>query len=98
YPVNPTRAEVEGATCYPSLGALPERIHGVSLITPPEVSAAVVGEALHLGIKHFWFQPGSEHVEVIERARAAGADVIADGPCILVVLGFKERSTTPVTN
>ena len=35
YPVNPTAVEVEGLTAYPDLAALPEAVHGVSVITPP---------------------------------------------------------------
>ena len=89
YPVNPWATEVEGATCYPSLSALPELPHGVSLITPPSVSAKAVDEALALGIRHFWFQPGAEHESAIQKARAAGANVIAYGPCLLVVLRWR---------
>jgi predicted CoA-binding protein len=87
-PVNPHHAEIEGARCYPHLADVPERVHGVSLITRPRVSAAIVDEALELGIRHFWFQPGAEHRGAMERAREAGAVVIGDGPCILVVLRY----------
>jgi predicted CoA-binding protein len=90
FPINPHRAEVEGVRCYPDLAALPERVHGVSLITQPSVSASIVDQALALGIRHFWFQVGSEHPAAIARAREAGANVIAYGPCVLVVLGFRE--------
>ncbi len=89
YPVNPGATSVEGATCYPTLGALPEVPHAVSIITPPSVSAKVVDEAIGLGIRHLWFQPGAEHDGAIEKARAAGISVIAHGPCILVVLKWR---------
>lgn len=89
YPVNPSAAEVEGATCYPNLSALTERPHGVSIITPPAVSAKVVDEALALGIEHLWFQPGAAHDEAIDKARKAGANVLAHGPCVLVVLRWR---------
>lgn len=89
HPVNPSATLIEGAQCYPSLSALPERPHGVSLVTPPHVSASVVDEALALGIGHLWFQPGSEHDGAIERARAAGCSVVAHGPCLLVTLRWR---------
>jgi len=90
YPINPYRSAVEGQPCYPTLAAAPLPIHGVSLVTQPEVSVNVIDEALALGIRHFWFQPGAEHPTALERATAAGANVIAGGPCLLVVLGYRE--------
>jgi predicted CoA-binding protein len=92
FAVNPTTSEIEGAACYPSLSHLPQRVHGVSLITRPEVSATVVDQALELGIRHFWFQPGAESELAIARAEKAGSVVIAGGPCLLVVLGFNSRA------
>jgi len=92
YPINPHRSEVEGVRSYPSLSQVPEAVHGVSLVTQPAVSLTIVDEALELGIRHFWFQPGAEHPTALERALGAGANVIAGGPCILVVLGYR----TPV--
>jgi predicted CoA-binding protein len=90
FPVNPNRTTIEGEPCYARLRDLPEGVHGVSLITQPTVSATVVDEALELGVRHFWFQPGAEHAGAIERARAAGAVVIGNGPCLLVVLGYDD--------
>lgn len=87
YPINPTASRIEEVTCYPSLRSLPEPVHAVSIVTPPAVSANIVDEALELGIKYLWFQPGAEHEGAIEKARAAGAVVMAHGPCVLVVLG-----------
>jgi uncharacterized protein len=90
YAVNPTATTIEGAACYPNLTELPEKPHGVSVITPPRVSEAVVDEALALGVKFLWFQPGAEHDGAIAKARAAGCTVIAHGPCLLVVLKWRE--------
>jgi predicted CoA-binding protein len=89
--VNPGADEIEGVPSYPSLSALPHEVHGVSIITPPHVTAQVIDEAIELGIRHLWLQPGAEDDAAIERARAAGANVIAHGACALVVLGYSER-------
>lgn len=86
YPVNPKATLVEGAPCFPNLRALPEQPHGISIVTQPEVSAQVVAEALALGVKYLWFQPGAEHDGAIAKARDAGCSVIAHGPCVLVLL------------
>ncbi|MHC4220567.1 MAG: CoA-binding protein [Planctomycetota bacterium] len=89
YPINPKAPEVEGVAAFPDLRSLPEAVHGISVITPPKITEKVIQEAADLGIKHIWMQPGAESDAAIERAEQAGMSVIADGTCILVVLGFK---------
>lgn len=88
YPVHPREREIEGLRAYPDLASIPAPIHGVSIITPPAVTERIVEEALALGIRRLWMQPGAESRAAIARAEAAGADVIAGGPCVLVELGF----------
>lgn len=83
YPVNPNEDEIEGLVSYPDLASLSRPPHGVSIVTRPEVTARIVDDALALGVGHLWMQPGAEHDPAIELARAAGANVIAHGPCIL---------------
>jgi uncharacterized protein len=89
-PINPTATEVEGLTAYPNLASAPGPFDGVSIITPPKVTERVVDEALRLGIKHIWMQPGAESELAIQAAEAAGASVIAHGPCILVSLRYRD--------
>jgi predicted CoA-binding protein len=83
-PVHPREGAVEGQACVASLSQLPPGVHGVSIVTPPEVTRRVVDEALALGLRRLWLQPGAEHPEAVARARAAGALVLAGGPCLLV--------------
>lgn len=90
YPLNPREAQVEGLQAYKSLAELPEKVAGLSLITPPAISEVVVKEALQAGVKRLWFQPGAESQTAIEEAQAAGLEVIAWGPCLLVVLGYRD--------
>lgn len=89
-PVNPAGGEIEGLAAYPDLPSIPGTIDGVSIITPPKVTEQVVAQALSLGIKNIWMQPGAESAEAVELAEAAGANVIAGGPCILVSLRYRE--------
>lgn len=89
-PINPGGGEIEGLTSYPDLAALPESVDGVSIITPPKVTEKVVEQALALGIKHIWMQPGAESPQAIDAAQKAGVNVIAGGPCLLVVLRYHE--------
>lgn len=91
YPVNPRGGVIEGLQAYPDLASLPEKPHGVSIITPPHITEQVVDEAVSLGIHHLWMQPGAESETAIRRARENGVNVVADGACALVVMGYTER-------
>ena len=88
-PVNPTADEIEGLTAYRDLPSIPGAIDGISIVTPPRVTETVVAQALSLGIKNIWMQPGAESSEAVELAQHAGANVIAGGPCILVALQYQ---------
>jgi len=90
HPINPRAEEVEGLRCYPSLTDLPVPVHGVSVITPPKITLEVVEEAARLGIRHLWMQPGAESPEAIAKGEELGLSLVADGSCLLVVLGYKE--------
>ena len=46
YPLNPTTAEIEGHTSYPSVAELPVVPDALSIITPPPVTRQVVAEAI----------------------------------------------------
>lgn len=91
YPVNPTMTEVEGLKAYPNLKSVPEKVHAISIITPPPVTERVIEEAGELGIAHVWMQPGAESGKAIRRAEELGMSVIAGGACVLVVLGYREH-------
>lgn len=88
--VNPKLAVVEGQACYASLAVVPGPARAVSVVAPPVAAATIVQDALAAGCKHLWFQPGAEHPGAIAAARQAGIEVIADGPCLLVALGFRD--------
>ena len=89
FPVNPGVSDVEGLTAYPSLMNLPDPVESVSIITPPHVTETIVDDAHQAGVKNLWMQPGAESPTAVERAEELGLNVIADGSCLLVVLGFK---------
>lgn len=90
YAVNPAHAEIEGVPCHPDLASLPERVHGVSIVTPPAVTELVVEEAARAGADRVWMQPGAESARAVARAEELGLEPIAGGPCVLVALGYRE--------
>lgn len=89
-PINPKLPDVEGLAAQTSLTALGRNDVAVSVITPPPITLKVVEEAAALGIKNIWMQPGAESPEAVAAAKRHGMNVIAGGPCVLVVLGFKD--------
>ena len=93
YAINPNAETVEGQVAYAELAALPQKVHGISVITPPEVTETIVEQAGELGIEHLWLQPGSESDTAMQRARELGLNVIAGGPCALVVLRFRDDAS-----
>ena len=89
-PIHPTATEIEAQPAVPNLASLPDSVDGVSIVTPPPVTEKVVQQAVALGIKNIWMQPGAESPRAVELARESGANVIAGGPCVLVALRYHE--------
>lgn len=90
-PVNPVEKEIEGLACVASVAELPDHVKSISVITPPSVTEKVVQQAIAKGIKNIWMQPGAESDAAVEAAASAGLNVIADGSCVLVVLGYRDH-------
>lgn len=87
-PVHPHEAEIEGLACVASVAALPDEVESISVITPPQITEQVVEQAAAKGIRNIWMQPGAESPAAIDFCRQKGINLIADGTCVLVVLGF----------
>ena len=69
YLVNPRYAgqEIFGIKVLPSLKDVPEPIDIVNVYRNPAHAEEVIKEALEVGAKAIWFQPGAENPEVIEK-------------------------------
>ncbi len=98
YPINPRSAadgqSIEGVPAIADLASLPEPVHGISIITPPAVTEKIVEQAIALGIKNIWMQPGAvvgPDDPAVQRATAAGINVIPGDACLLVVLGYRDH-------
>lgn len=92
YPVHPTEELVEGLPVFSSLMRLPNEVQSISIITPPKITEEVVTQAIERGIKNIWMQPGAESDRAIQNCLDHQVNVIAKGPCILVILGYSEQS------
>lgn len=95
YPLNPRETEVEGLRAFPDPAALCEHlggpVGGLSIVTPPPVTEALVLQAAESGVRRLWMQPGAESPRAVALARELGLPCIAGGPCVLVALGFREE-------
>ena len=85
-PVHPSATHIEGLQAFPCLSSIPNSIHGISIITPPNVTEKIVVEAAACGIKNIWIQPGAESESAKATALKNDMNLIAGGPCILVTL------------
>jgi predicted CoA-binding protein len=90
-PVNPKEQSIEGIKCVATVADLPADVVSLSVITPPAITEKVVEEAIIGGIKNIWMQPGASSPAAVARCKEAGINVIADGSCILVVLGYHDH-------
>jgi predicted CoA-binding protein len=90
-PVNPVEAEIEGQACVKAVSDLPAEVQSLSIITPPHVTDKVVEQAIAKGIRNIWMQPGAQSLSAIAAGEAAGINIIADGSCLLVVMGYHEH-------
>ncbi len=90
-PVNPKEREVEGIASVAGVADLPDEVKSISIITPPLVTERVVEEAIKRGITAVWMQPGAESPKAVQLCRDAGVNVIADGSCLLVVVGYRDH-------
>ena len=80
-PVNPTIQETLGEKAYKSLRDVPQRIDVVQIFRRPEEVPAIVDDAIAIGAKVVWMQPGTENEEAAERAEAAGLKAVM-GACM----------------
>ncbi len=90
-PINPTATQVEGIPSVSNIAELPAEVTALSIVTPPQITRQIVATAIEHGhIKHVWMQPGAEDKDAVAQCQAQGINVIADGSCLLVEIGFSE--------
>ncbi len=88
--MNPRAEEIDGDRAYPDLKSLPEKPDIVDLVVPPRAAREVVREAIELGIRMIWFQPGSEDEEAIEECLKAGVNVAWD-MCLMEIISYRSH-------
>lgn len=91
--VNPKYKDINGISCYPSLGELPWHPDVLVIVVPPVVGLKIMEQAAKLSINKLWFQPGAESDEISALAKQLGLTLNDPGTCIMVA-----RRLVPTSN
>jgi predicted CoA-binding protein len=83
FAVNPNAEKVEGDPSYPTLGALPEKVGGVVIVTPPAITEKLVQDAAAAGISRVWMQQGAQSPAAIKFCQEHGISLVY-GECIMM--------------
>jgi alkanesulfonate monooxygenase SsuD/methylene tetrahydromethanopterin reductase-like flavin-dependent oxidoreductase (luciferase family) len=75
-PVNPRGGEIFGEHVYRSLRAVDVPVDVVDVFRPPTEAEEVAREAIAVGVKTLWFQPGTHTSEALRLASRAGLTVV----------------------
>jgi uncharacterized protein len=75
-PVNPRGGEILGERSYASLHDVDVPVDVVDVFRPPREAEEVAREAIAIGAKVLWFQPGTDTDEAAALARGARLTVI----------------------
>ncbi len=94
YPVNPKYAEIEGHTCYPSLGALPARPDVVVVALAPAITERMMPDVIASGAQVIWLPPGCFTLVAVEVCQAAGVRELHD-ICPVFALGSLRAQPGP---
>jgi len=63
-PINPKEKFIEGDKAYSSIEEMETYPDIANFVVPPPVAMKIAQHITNLGIKHLWFQPGSESEEL----------------------------------
>ncbi len=84
-PINPMYDDVEGVKTFESLSDMTEKPECVNIVVSPDRAMEALNQAIELGIKYVWFQPGAFNNEIVEHGEAAGVNIVYHA-CVLVEL------------
>ena len=83
-PINPKEEKIEGDRAYASIEEMKELPDIANFVVPPPVAIKIAQNITNLGIKHLWFQPGSESKELEEWLKNTDGIEYLINACIMV--------------
>ena len=83
-PINPKEEKIEGDRAYSSIEEMKELPDIAKFVVPPPVAIKIAQNITNLGIKHLWFQPGSESKELEDWLKNTDGIEYLINACIMV--------------
>ena len=83
-PINPKEEKIEGDRAYTSIEEMKELPDIANFVVPPPVAIRIAQNITNLGIKHLWFQPGSESKELEDWLKNTDGIEYLINACIMV--------------
>ena len=83
-PINPKEKKIEGDRAYSSIEEIKELPDIANFVVPPPVAMKIAQNITNLGIKHLWFQPGSESKELEDWLKNTDGIEYLINACIMV--------------
>ena len=83
-PINPKEKKIEGDRAYSSIEEMKELPDIANFVVPPPVAMKIAQNITNLGIKHLWFQPGSESKELEDWLKNTDGIEYLINACIMV--------------
>ena len=83
-PINPKEEKIEGDRAYSSIEEMKELPDIANFVVPPPVAIKIAQNITNLGIKHLWFQPGSESKELEDWLKNTDGIEYLINACIMI--------------
>ena len=83
-PINPKEELIEGDKAYSSIEGMETLPDIANFVVPPPVAMKIAQHIADLGIKHLWFQPGSESDELEDWLKNTDGIKYLINSCIMV--------------
>ena len=83
-PINPKEKFIEGDKAYSSIEEMETYPDIANFVVPPPVAMKIAQHIANLGIKHLWFQPGSESEELENWLKNADGIKYLINSCIMI--------------
>ena len=83
-PINPKEEKIEGDRAYTSIEEMKELPDIANFVDPPPVAIKIAQNITNLGIKHLWFQPGSESKELEDWLKNTDGIEYLINACIMI--------------
>jgi uncharacterized protein len=89
YPINPNTDFIGDIQCFQSVLELPAQATNLYIVTPKEITAQIMRDAVTKGIHYVWIQQKSETPEALAIANENGIKLIS-GECIFMFMKAPE--------